>query len=170
MSLALTLTLLARARQAEFAEEDQIIYAHVLRDLDLGLIGAACEELAREPREAFASTMPTVGDIRARCERIEYARAQEPLATFACPKCQDEPNGWIQWECPQTHCGRARPHAPHPFTARCPCWLRRNGAMIRLRDQKNREKGRPQTQDAIALGELESGAYPYIPQVGQSPT
>lgn len=80
--------------------------------------------------------------------------------TFACIKCWDEPNGWQQRRiCNGHECERRKPHAPHTFTMRCPCWLQRNADALRLAQQDAIAKNKPVPAECRALAELMEGCY-----------
>lgn len=79
---------------------------------------------------------------------------------FACYLCRDAPDGWIvPMNCPETPCDRRKEHAPHTFTARCACWLRRNADAIRVMKQDALAKGKSVPADCYALDDLEAGRY-----------
>lgn len=105
---------LAIARQADFEDDAQRVYLHVLGDCDAALVARACEQLAREPRGEFESAMPAAAVIRERVRLIAIAdteaAAVKRLApmpareddepTFHCRECHDEPNAWRPFWCP----------------------------------------------------------------------
>jgi len=103
---------LALARQAEFDEEAQRVYLHILRDTDPALVARACGTWADRPRGEFAPAMPTAADIRILAEEIgrgdeaerraarvlPLPKSEEDEPRYFCADCKDEPNGWrIFW-------------------------------------------------------------------------
>lgn len=167
--ILLALDALARARQATFDEESQLVYVRVLGKGDPDLVISACEEYAAEPRDEFSSAMPSAGELLQRARQIGFRRALAPgrkmLAmrageeTFRCAQCHDDPDGWLFLDCPKDQCDRTKPHPPHPFVVRCPCWLRRNGEGLSFVAQERRGKGKPVSADFLAYEDLTSGQY-----------
>jgi hypothetical protein len=92
--------------------------------------------------------------------RVAVREADEP--TYRCGVCQDEPAGWLApMSCPIVRCTRTGPHVPHTFTARCPCWLRRNTDRIALARQAAVEKGRPVPSECDDIDDVHAGRYRY---------
>jgi hypothetical protein len=152
-------------------EDEQLrVYAFALRDVPVPMVRKACLALASTERfwpkvaeiRAKAQAMQEA-DVRAETERIKRLAptpgADEP--TYSCPRCLDEPAGWILLRCPSYRCGRDREHDPHVFTVRCPHWLRENGPRLRLYDEKRQADRKPSTAEYLALMDLEAGRYRF---------
>jgi hypothetical protein len=114
---------LAIARATRLEDETAIVYARQLEDLDASLVERACVHLANQPREAFGTPLPSVGDIRAKVrdlaredattQRARYEALlpapndENPATWVECPNCLDA--GWVIHHCtggPMRTCGR----------------------------------------------------------------
>lgn len=105
------LSQLSTARQAELGDEGQRIYLNMLDDLDPGWVTKACASLAKTPRQAYATAMPSVPDIRREVDRLiaeeteasaaaamlPGPRLDEQGPTFVCAVCWD--TGWVEYWC-----------------------------------------------------------------------
>lgn len=90
---------LAIARATRLEDETAIVYARQLEDLDPGHVERACVRLANQPREAFASPMPSVGDIRAMVREVarEEATSHRVRAQALLPAPNDaDPSTWVR--------------------------------------------------------------------------
>jgi len=104
---------LAIARATRMEAETALVYTRQLEDVPAALIERACVRLANEPREAFGSPLPSVGDIRAMVRTLQQEDAvshrvrmqallpkpndADPSTWVHCRNCQDE--GWIIHQC-----------------------------------------------------------------------
>src|SRR3990167_8803036 len=181
MSLArrqTALTFLGLARQADTDPEVAAAYLTALGDVEVEWLEAACRDRAREVRAPFESAMPAVGAIlakagawkgRAAIRASRRALPPHPIdrETFGCFQCQDDPDGWLILTCPHTACGRHYEHAAHPFTVRCPHWLRQHEDGIRDGAAERRKKNQPMTPEFLALQDMAAGAYRYERAVTQ---
>jgi hypothetical protein len=177
--MAKALANLALARQvADFGDNAQRVYLHLLADLDPVLVARACEAYARQPRKEFESTMPAVADIRVKVDSLRHTDAvaasqsrvrllppdvNEP--TYECAQCRDAPGGWILLRCPETKCVRHREHAAHTFTVRCPHWLKKHAELIRDGARKAIEDKRHARPEFDALLDVENNRYRYAQAV-----
>jgi len=172
------LTFLGLARQADPDKDVAAAYLLALNDVEIDWLEAACNELAREVRQPFEPAMPAVGTILAKAGTLKRQSAMvasrralpaHPIDhdTFTCFQCQDDTDGWLLLKCPQTACGRTREHAAHPFTVRCPHWLRAHEDGIRNSAAERRKKNQPMTSEFLALQDIASGAYRYERAVTQ---
>lgn len=137
--IASALAELAIARGGVLDEHQTPVYVRGLADLESGDVRAACDALAREPREDYGTVLPDVGTIRARAFEVARDRADEAARakllppprrrdddepTFHCLACFDEPNGWRQFWCPGSGALRvdvSQRHARHDGLAIAGC-------------------------------------------------
>lgn len=149
------------------APEQGRTYAFLLRDLRPSDLSAACEHLA-----ATATFWPKPTEIRETALRLARARANaasllalatpDTEPTYRCLLCLDNPAGWqMPRRCPETPCGRRKPHGPHTFTARCPCWLWRNEPRLDQQRQEALATNRPMPADCRSLDDLRDGRYEW---------
>lgn len=159
---------LALALNYSLTPEQGRVYAFTLRDLEPRWLRAACVALARSERfwpkpvdirEKALELMRAHRDQQA--ARLQAAPDREP--TFRCYRCLDAAGGWLQpMRCPsERSCGRTSPHPPHTFTARCPCWLERNAALLEQRRSAVLQSNAPMPFDVRALDELREGCYEW---------
>lgn len=148
-------------------EPEQLrVYAFALADVPVEDIRAACVSLGKSER-----FWPKPVDIRETANRIAREKAtanatrllppkpgSEP--TYRCWRCQDSPAGWLEpMACPAIYCGKTENHAPHTFTARCPCWLERNAQRFDQRRQEAIQKGSTIPAECDMLAEVREGTY-----------
>lgn len=116
LRVAIALRDLAIARGGEMDGDQYAVYLRALADQTPALVERACAEIGIEPRGAFESVVPPVGQIRARVAELarrdretDASRRLLPMPadarpdrepTFFCLDCLDEPSGWRLWWCP----------------------------------------------------------------------
>lgn len=144
-----SLQALAIARSSEATEAVLVVYLHILRDLDAGVVSRACERLARLPRLEYQAALPEVGLIRAEAEMVEreervaarmkqmsarVRREDDPTTWTFCRDCHD--TGFRHYRCDggtgdtgdrdselrRVPCARRKGHAAHTYAERCPCY------------------------------------------------
>jgi hypothetical protein len=146
-----SLQALAIARASEADESILVVYTHSLADLPTALVRRACERLALRPKREFETALPDVGAIRETVLELqrEDIAADRNAKLLAAPAdadprtwryCAEQPtcddSGHVLFVCPGVNsptryggapwagiasCGRAKPHASHPFTVPCAC-------------------------------------------------
>lgn len=166
------LSQMAAYRQAQTTPEALRLFARRLlsEGCQVSDVVLACRHFERTPRGEGETAFPELGRLLARVEVEASARraranlralpsGDEP--TYRCWQCQDDPAGWLELRCPDTPCERTTEHPPHGYTVRCPHWLRANEEVLRKSAQDAISSGRRPSLAAVALQELDTGAYRY---------
>lgn len=137
MQIVGPLAQMAVARGGLLDETIIAVYVEDLKGCDPVAVAIACGEIRRTPRREGELAVPEVGAILERVRHVErrLATAEQQKRLQArngqdCSICRG--SGWMPCQCPQMPCGKAAEHPPHPWTARCGCWLDANMALLAL--------------------------------------
>lgn len=148
MDLRTSLQALAIARSTEVDDAVLAVYLHSLADLDVAIVSAACERLAKEPRKDYQAALPEVGLIRLEAAKVarEVSHTErikrlapapndaDPRTWVYCLTCED--TSWAPFRChggtkeygardahlPRYQCGNLNQHSAHTYVERCKCY------------------------------------------------
>jgi hypothetical protein len=175
---------MALLRQADISDVTLDLYTAELAAANVRPedVTTACEVFAGRAREQGETSFPEMGRLRVEIEaaarrrrmrdesRVLQARADEP--TFRCYQCQDDPQGWIELQCPQSPCEREKEHQPHPYVVRCPHWLKAKREQLQRSAQDALQKGERPSMSAQSLQDLDMSVYRYqraVTTIGRAP-